>query len=158
MINNYGMYNNHKLDNTLLLIFSCEKFNRSISLSKEMEILYKDDEVVGYRIKNFIRYAKIKYSGIIFLPANPLIDVINSILRKYNLEPLGYKKSSGYVTRKNEDKLMVFALKGTYMIDGNISKGQFCTYHDLDINDDQSLFVIDEEIKENIDFFSMEEI
>ena len=158
MINNYGMYNNHKLDNTLLLIFSCESSSRSVKLSEEMEVLYKDDEVVGYRIKNFIRYVKIRYSGIIFLPANPLIDVINSILRKYNLELLGYKKSSGYITRRSEGKLMVFATEGTYMIDGNISKGQFCTYHDLDISEDKSLFVIDEDIKDNIDFFSMEEI
>ena len=158
MINNYGMYNNHKLDNTLLLIFSCEPSTRSVKLSDEMEVLYKDDEVVGYRFKNFIRYVKIKYSGIIFLPANPLIDVINSILKKYSLEPLGYKKSSGYITRRREGKLMVFATEGTYMIDGNISKGQFCTYHDLDISEDKSLFEIDEDIKENIDFFSMEEI
>ena len=158
MITNYGMYNNHKLDNTLLLIFHEKSFDHSVSLSDEMEVLYAKDEVVGYRIKNFIRYAKIKYSGIIYLPANPLIDVINSILDKYHLERLSYKKNSGYITRINEGKMMVFALIGTYMIDGNVSKGQYCSYYDLDMSEDKSLIEIKENIKENIDFFSMEEI
>ena len=158
MINNYGLYNNHQLDNSVLIIFSDKKANREVNKG-EVDILYHEEEIVGYRLKNFIRYAKIKYSGIIFLPAPILVDVINSILEKYNLEKLGYRLSSGYVTRKNNNQMMVFALKGTYLRDGNISNGKFCTYYDLDIKveNDQQLFVIDEEIKEDVDFFLTEE-
>lgn len=157
MITNYGMYNNHELDNTLLLIFSESKSNRFVDLG-EVDVLYFDSTIVGYRIKNFIRYAKIKYSGIIYLPANPLIDIINSILEKYHLDKLGYKKSSGYFTKMNNDELMVFVSEGTFLRDQSISKGKYCTYYDLYIKDDNDnrLFVIDERLPEGVDFFKME--
>ena len=50
---------------------------------------------------------------------------------------------------------MVFCLPGTFMRDYQISKGEYCTYYDLYIKDedDRRLFVIDENIKENVDFF-----
>ena len=157
MIKEYGLYNYHLLDNSVLILFSYKKANREAEL-KDLNLLYHDDELVGYRIKNFIRYAKIKYSGIIFLPAPILIDVINSILDKNHLETLAYKSSSGYITKKNEDKLMVYASKGTYLRDETISKGKYCTYYDLDIkvDNDQELFEIEEDIKEGLDFFGVE--
>ena len=108
MINNYGIYNNHKLDNTLLILFSELKENRSKYLSSEFELLFNDETLIGYRIKNFIRFVKIKYSGIIFLPARPLIDVINSILDKYHQEKLGYKSSSGYITKRNGRPINIY--------------------------------------------------
>lgn len=157
MIEQYGLYNNHQLDNSVLILFSDKKANSEEKLG-EVDILYHEHEKVGYRIKNFIRYAKIKYSGIIFLPAPVLIDVINSILAKYQLEPLGYRHSSGYVTKRNKEHLMVFALPGTYLRDGSISKGKYCSYYDLDIKteNENDLFIIDEEIKEDVDFFLTE--
>ena len=157
MISNYGIYNNHELDNTLLVLISEIKPNRSSDLG-EVDILYHDERVVGYKLKNFIRYAKIKYSGIIYLPANPLIDVINVVLERFNLEKLDYKHGSGYITRKHNDKMMVFCVPGTFMRDYQISKGEFCTYYDLYIKDedDKRLFEIDENIKEDSDFFLSE--
>ena len=159
MITNYGIYNHHELDNTLLILFSEEEVLSFKKISPEMEILYHDSKIVGYRIVNFIRYAKIKYSGIIFLPAKPLIDVINQVLAKYDLELLDYKRQSGYVTKRNEDKLMVFALEGTFLRDMTISKGKYVTYHELYIENDtpNDLIEIEENIRENIDFFQMEE-
>ena len=130
MIYNYGVYNHHELDNTLLILISEKKSDSFIDLG-ELDVLYNNKEIVGYRIKNFIRYAKIKYSGIIFLPANPLVDIINSVLEKHDLEKLGYKKSSGYITKYNDDKLMVFASEGTFLRDQSISKGKYCSYYDL---------------------------
>lgn len=157
MITNYGMYNNHELDNTLLLIFNEEKSDSYKDLG-EVDVLYHGSELVGYRIKNFIRYAKIKYSGIIYLPNNPLIDIINSILEKYNLEKLAYKKNSGYFTKMNEDKLMVFASEGTFLRDQSISKGKYCSFYDLyiKVENDKDLFVIDEHIPVGVDFFKTE--
>ncbi len=159
MITNYGIYNHHELDNTLLILFSDEKVLTHKKISNEMEVLIHEDKVVGYRIINFIRYAKIKYSGIIFLPAKPLIDIINQILNKYNLETIDYKYQSGYITKMNGNKMMVFALEGTFLRNMSISKGEYVTYFDLYIENDSpnSLIVIDENIKENIDFFQMEE-
>ena len=160
MITNYGIFNNHELDNTLLVKFSDDEVTNIKKLSEEMELLYHEDKLVSYRIKNFIRYAKIKYSGIIFLPNNPLIDVINSILSKYNLENLDYKKGSGYITRINDGVMKVFATEGTFLRDGSISKGHYCSYHDLyiDSENENSEIVINEYIKEGRDFFLTEAI
>ncbi len=158
MIANYGVYNHHELDNTLLLLFSEHKANKIEDLG-EVEVLCFGDELVAYRIKNFIRYAKIKYSGIIYLPNNILIDIINSVLEKYQLEKLSYKKESGYVTKKNLDQLMVYVKEGVFLRDQTVSKGKYCSYYDLyiDDDDDQRLFVIDENIQEGLDFFKTEE-
>lgn len=157
MIDNYGLYNLFHEDKSVLILFSDLSANREDNFD-EVDILYHDEQKVGYRIKNFIRYAKIKYSGIIFLPAPVLVDVINSILAKYKLEPLGYRFSSGYVTKMNEGQMMVYAIKGTFLRDGSISSGRFCTYYDLDIKveNDRRLFIIDEIINENVDFFLAE--
>ena len=159
MIKEYGLYNLHHLDNSVVILFSDKKSNKEKNLG-EVDILYHDEQKVGYRLKNFIRYAKIKYSGIIFLPNNPLIDVINSILSKYNLENLEYKKGSGYITRVNDGVMQVYATEGTFLRDGTISKGRFCTYYDLyiDHEDEHSPIVINEYIKEGRDFFLTEAI
>lgn len=160
MIKNYGIFNNHELDNTLLIKLSDDEVTSVVNLSKQMEVLYHNEEITGYRIRNFIRYAKIKYSGIIFLPADPLIDVINSILTDYKLNRLDYKKESGYITKLNKGHLMVYAKEGTFLRDGSVSKGRFCTYHDLFIENEKEneLIEITENIPENIDFFKMEVI
>ena len=158
MITNYGIYNNHELDNTLLVLVSDKKSNKIDSLSEEMEVLYCDNELVGYRIRNFIRYAKIKYTGIIFLPADPLIDVINLILERYKLEELAYKVGSGYITKEKEGKMSVYALEGTFLKDQTISKGKYCTYHDLYIENENEdkIIEIEDKVKEFIDFFMAE--
>lgn len=157
MIKEYGIYNHHEYNDTLLVLFSDEEITRVDDLG-EVEALYVGNKLAGYRIKKFIRYAKIKYSGLIFLPANPLIDVINVILRKYHLETLEYKNHSGYVTKLNESKVMVYATSGAFLRDQTISHGKFCTYYDLYIKNENEhqLAVFDENIKENEDFFKME--
>lgn len=158
MIERYGLFNHHEDNNTALILFSDEPVTDKRG-DEEIKVLYHQDKVVGYEIYDFIRYAKIKYSGIIFLPSNPLIDVINFVLENHQLEKLGYKKESGYVVLTNDNKKMVFAKEGTFLRDETISKGRFCSYYDLYIEreNDQELIVIDEDIKEGIDFFISEE-
>ena len=157
MIKNYGIYNHHEYNDTLLILFSDQEIDRE-NESGEVTILYHQNDVVGYRIKSFIRYAKIKYSGIIFLPANPLIDVINAILRKYHLETLDYKTHSGYITKLCDNQVMVYATSGTFLRDESVSQGRFCTYYDLYMKneDEHQLVKFDDSIKDNEDFFKME--
>ena len=157
MIKNYGIYNHHEYDDTLLILFSDSAVTRS-ERKEEVESLFSEDRLVGYRIKHFIRYAKIKYSGIIFLPSDPLIDVINTVLRKYHLETLEYKKHSGYITKIHDSKVMVYATSGTFLRDETISQGRFCSYYDLYIKNENEhqLITFDDSIKENEDFFKME--
>lgn len=157
MIKNYGIYNHHEYNDTLLILFSDSPVEEVKDL-KEVEVLYSHNKVIGYRIKSFIRYAKIKYSGIIFLPADPLIDVINNVLKKYHLETLGYKTHSGYITKIHENKVMVYASSGTFLRDETISKGKFCSYYDLYMKSENKhqLVEILDNAKENEDFFQME--
>ena len=157
MIKEYGIYNHHEYNDTLLILFSDEVVTRVDDLG-EVEVVYSENRLAGYRIKQFNRYAKIKYSGLIFLPVNPLIDVINTILRKYHLETLAYKNHSGYVTKIHNNKSMVYATSGAFLRGESISHGRFSTYYDLYIQNENEhqLAVFDENIQENQDFFKME--
>lgn len=157
MIKEYGIYNHHEYNDTLLVLFSDEEVTRCEDLG-DVELTYSNDRLTGYRIKKFIRYAKIRYSGLIFLPADPLIDVINTILKRYRLENLAYKSHSGYVTKINEGKVMVYATSGAFLRDESVSRGRFCTYYDLYIQNENEhqIAVFNEEINENQDFFKME--
>ena len=58
----------------------------------------------------------------------------------------------------NDNKRMVYAKEGTFFRDESISKGRYCTYHDLYIKNENEndLVIIDEEIKEGTDFFFAE--
>ena len=158
MRTNYGLFNEHEDNGNLLILFNEEDFDTEVN-EKEVTIFYKRGEVVGYTIPNFIRYAKIKYSGIVFLPSKPLIDVINSVLENNDLETLEFKKESGYVVKTDENVKKVFALEGTFLRDKTISKGRYCTYYDLYIKseNENDLITIDEDIKEGTDFIQMEE-
>ena len=157
MINSYGIYNHHELNNTLLVLFSDSSITR-VEKIDEVEVLYHNEEKVGYRINNFIRYAKIKYSGIIFLPADPLIDIINVILKNHKLDTLAYKNNSGYFTKKYDKNMLIYANPGVFLRDGTISKGRFCTYYDLFMKseNENDLVTVLDNINENEDFFKME--
>ena len=157
MIERYGLYNYHEENASILILFSEQKLT-SKKEGEEVSLLYHEKECIGYEIHNFIRYAKIKYSGIIFLPSNPLIDVINIVLENNHLEAISYKKESGFIVKMNGNQRMVYAKEGTFLRDEKVSKGQYCTYHDLYIKNDNEdeLIVIDEEIKEGTDFFFSE--
>lgn len=158
MKTNYGLFNEHEDNGNLLILFASEDYDAEENRD-EVTIFYKKGQVVGYAISNFIRYAKIKYSGIVFLPSKPLIDVINSVLENNGLDTLEFKKQSGYVVKLDGGIKKVYALEGTFLRDKTISKGRFCTYYDLYITseNENDLIVIDEDIKEGTDFFQMEE-
>lgn len=159
MFDRYGIYNLHEENDALLILLSNEEVTNR-KLSKEVEVLYHQDKVIGYKIPNFIRYAKIKYSGIIFLPNNYLIDVINSVLINSGLEPINYRKNSGFVVKTNEKgQKMVWANEGTFLRDMTPSEGKFVTYYDLYIKNEKEdeLITIEEDILEGKDFFKMEE-
>ena len=158
MKSNYGLFNEHEDNGNLLILFKEDDVDTEENRD-EVTILYKRGQVVGYAISNFIRYAKIKYSGIVFLPSKPLIDVINSVLENNGLDILEFKKKSGYIVKSDDGVKKVYALEGTFLRDKTISKGRFCTYHDLYITseNENELIVIDEDIKEGTDFFQMEE-
>ena len=159
MISNWGMFNIHENNNTLLIKFLDEEVNSSIEYN-EVKVLKHDNDIVGYEISDFIRYAKIKYSGIIFMPHNILVDVINSILENNSLEKLEYKKESGYIIKEMPDhKIGVYAKVGTFLRDEHLSKGRFCSYYDLFIDSESpnDLIILEEKNLIGHDFFLSKE-
>lgn len=158
MIEKYGLFNHHLDNNTLLILFSEDKVTDKKDLG-DMSILYHHETLIGYSVPHFDRYAKIKYSGILFLPAKPLIDVINDVLKNHQLETLEYKKESGYVVKIDEiGAKRIFAKEGIFLRNESISKGHYCSYYDLYIDKENAdeLILIEEDIKEGVDFFKME--
>ena len=158
MIENYGLFNLHEDNDTLLVLFSDVSINKKENHG-EVNVLFHGQDLIGYEIPNFIRFAKIKYSGILFLPSKVLIDVINAILENEKLEPLDYKKSSGYEIKTIDNKKVVYAIEGTFLRDRSISKGKTCTYFDLYIDNENvnDVIYIEEDIRDGTDFFQMEE-
>lgn len=154
MITSYGIFNYHELNNELVILFG-EGRNQKEKFNDEISILKRDDVVVGYAINNFMKYAKIKYSGIIFLPNNALVDVINSILKNNSLDVLAYKQSSGYEISFIDGHKVVFAKEGTFLKNETISHGHVCTYDDLFIKNDKmnNIVMLDDESEINTDFF-----
>lgn len=155
----YGLFNLHEENNCLLILLSDEEISEEKG-DEEVVVLYHDSKVIGYRIFNFVRYAKIKYSGIIFLPSPLLVNVINSVLENHSLDTIKFKENSGYIVKLDDNGVRrVFAKEGTFLRDFSISKGKFVTYYELYINseNENELIEIDEDIKEGVDFFKMEE-
>lgn len=159
MIEHYGLFNHHEEDNTLFILFSDNKVVNKTECNGVVSLFDKDNALVGYSIANFIRIAKIKYSGILFLPSRALVDAINSELINAHLEPISYKTYSGYVIENIEGKKVVYAREGTFLKDETISKGHVCTYDDLFIQNEEpnQIIYIDEDVPTGIDFFQMEE-
>lgn len=156
MVSNWGMFNYHENNNTLLLKFIDDEISNRVNHGNVNVCFNKDDKLVGYEIPDFIRFAKIKYSGIIFMPNHILVDVINNILINEKLEPLAYKNESGYVIKKmNNGKLGVYVKEGTFTRDKSISTGKFCSFYDLFIENEneKDLILIDDNSLEGCDFF-----
>ncbi|MCQ2814791.1 MAG: hypothetical protein MJ227_00645 [Bacilli bacterium] len=156
MITNYGLFNHHDDNNALLILFSDDKVDNEKQING-IFVLFSNNKIVGYKIPDFIRIAKIKYSGIVFLPSNPLIDAINHILSNCKLETLAYKNDSGYHIKTIDGQKFVFAEKGTFLRDETVSNGRCCSYFDLYIDniEPNKIITLDNQI-DDLDFFKME--
>lgn len=94
---NYSLFYNLKLIGDILLIILDEEIipNRKEKMDEDVVFIYHDDNLVGINIFNFSKLIKIKSTGLISLPNDQFIDVINSRLKKFNFI-LPYKKESGF--------------------------------------------------------------
>ena len=94
---NYSLFYNLKLIGDILLIILDEEIipNRKEKMEEDVVFIYHDDNLVGINIFNFSKLIKIKSTGLIPLPNDQFIDVINSRLKKFNFI-LPYKKESGF--------------------------------------------------------------
>ncbi|MCB9498187.1 MAG: DUF4479 domain-containing protein [Erysipelotrichaceae bacterium] len=98
MIDKYCLYYSYKsIGDVLLIDFSDDLPMSATQRFHDIEVIYHDDQIIGYNIFNISKIIKIKTKGLIYLPSHLFIDVINSILSNAKLPLLNYPASSGYV-------------------------------------------------------------
>ena len=138
----------------------------SVDNRNMVELCYNKDKLVTIRVKGISKIMKIHTSGIIPLPGEVFIDVVNSILSKELAPNLSYKNKSDYVigevvedginiaseiikidtsNLKINDKI-VLANPNTRLATGKWCKDyHICTFKDLHISDSEEIFIIDED-------------
>lgn len=199
MISNYSLYYSYKnIGDVLIVDLDNDAVVTSHQQIDNIVVIYSHDQVVGYNIFNFSKIVKIKTQGLIYLPSNILIDVINDILNNAHLENLAYKSNSGYLICeiKQIDELdgvrliyadarsqmllclskkeglevgqkVVLAISGTTLNNGvlirdnsteyGLINGHICTNKELNISNDNQIFLVDEEGMIGNDFFQIGE-
>ena len=106
----YALHYSYKeIGDVIICIFNNEKKPTKIEQKGRVTILYNNDEIIGYNIKDIKEIVKIKNEGMIFFPSKALIDVLNNILINSGVPPLEYKDNSGYfiaqvVTKEKVDE------------------------------------------------------
>ncbi len=93
-------YNYHTIGDVLLIISDLETKPNRVIKNGDVTSLYLDDKLIGINIFNISNVLKIKSNGLIVLPLQKMIDVINNILINANVETLEYKKESGFKVGK----------------------------------------------------------
>ena len=94
----YSLFYSYKnIGDVLIVIFNNEeKATRSERIG-QVEVIYHDNEVIGYNIFDISKIIKIKTQGLIYLPSEELIAIINALLKNNHIEELGVQSSSGYI-------------------------------------------------------------
>ena len=108
MKNHYSLFYSYKtIGDVLIVIFDNEKKPTNHERKGNVEVIYHQEEVIGYNVFNIRNIVKIKTEGLIYLPSPTLISVINTILKNSGVEELGIIDNSGYVIGqiKNIQKL-----------------------------------------------------
>lgn len=116
---NFSMfYNYHHLGDVLLISFIDEEVTNH-ERRGQIEVLYHENELVGYNIFDISKIMKIRAEGLIVLPPNALIDAINSLLLKEGLTKLTHVERSNFVIGEvvSSEKLI-----GKYLIKVNIGE------------------------------------
>ena len=90
-------YNRKNIGDVLLINFNNDLEVTSFIKKDKITALYHDDKLIGYNIFDISKIVKIQYKGMIILPINPLIDVINSLLINEGFDKLDYSFESGYL-------------------------------------------------------------
>ncbi|MCR5506062.1 MAG: DUF4479 domain-containing protein [Bacilli bacterium] len=98
MIKNYSLFYSYKqIGDVLMVIIENEKPTTRHIRNGSVEVLYHEEEIIGYNIFDISEVIKIKTRGKIFLPSPILIKVINTILKNSGAEELDEIHESGYV-------------------------------------------------------------
>lgn len=132
---NYALHYSYKnIGDVILVIFDNAKSATRSERKDKVTAIYHDDEIIGYNIFDVKEIVKIKNEGMIFLPSEGLISVINSILTNEGFESLELKENSGYFTAEvadaielDDNKLFVTAFLGNECVNGIIKNASLQT-------------------------------
>ena len=125
---NYALHYSYKnIGDVIIVIFDNSKMPTRSETKGKVTAIYHEDELIGYNIFDVKEIVKIKNEGMIFLPSEGLISVINSILTNEGFESLEVKENSGYFTAEvadaielDDSKLFVTAFLGNECANGII--------------------------------------
>ena len=95
MIKEYAMFYRYvKGHDALIVVFNYGNKATRYVKENDLGIAFSNDIPIAYNFFNISKIVKIKADGMIYLPSDVLIDLLNSLLG--NNEKLDYKKDSGY--------------------------------------------------------------
>lgn len=104
----YAIHYSYKgIGDVLIIIFDNQKEVTKHIRKGRVEVIYNNDEIIGYNIFDVKEIIKIKNEGKIFLPSPMLISVINTILKNEGLEELEEMKHSGFYTASIVDAIPI---------------------------------------------------
>lgn len=100
----YSIYYSYKgIGDVIIVIFDNEKKATRHERKGRVEVIYHEDEIIGYNIFDIKDIIKIKSEGQIHLPSRALIEVINTMLTNAKVPTLDIHDHSGYWTAEVVD-------------------------------------------------------
>lgn len=180
MINNYSLYYSYQTIGDVLIISISDGDIANIEKRNNVELCYNQDNyLLKIRIYGISKIMKIHSNGLIPLPMNQFIDIINSLLAKENVDKLAYKHNSDFIIGEVckegvniGDSVIELKVDGLKLKDKVVvahpyvrlatgkwaNKFWVCTYKDLSISDSEEIFLIDEDdVKVGEDFYKIRE-
>lgn len=95
MISEYAMFYRYvKGHDVLVIVFNYGNKATRYERVGDIGVVYSNDKVIAYNFFNLSKIIKIRAKGMIYLPSDALIDLLNALLGRR--EYLSYKKDSGY--------------------------------------------------------------
>ena len=85
----YSLFYSYKnIGDVLIVIFDNDKKPTRSERKGNVEVIYNQEDIIGYNIFDIRNIVKIKTEGLIYLPSPALISVINTILKNNKVEEL----------------------------------------------------------------------
>ncbi len=89
-------YNHENVGDVLFVVMDTKSYPDKTVDKGDVTALFKQEELIGYNLRNFGAICKIKATGMIVSPEDILIDRINDQLLGAGFEKLPYCRDSGY--------------------------------------------------------------
>lgn len=174
MIKKYSLFYSFEELHDMLIISIIDAPITQVDTRCMVQLCYNKDKLVTIRVKGISKIMKIHTSGLVALPNDMFIDVVNSILAKELAPNLSYKTRSDYLIGEivetgvnigeeiiEIDTLnipinskVVVALPNTRLATGKWTKDyHICTLEDLHIKVEKEVLIIENDCQVGEDFF-----